>query len=63
LIAPTTAGRGRACILLAPAGRTVVAVDPAEASLDVAKAKDAAAPITWIHGDATAVPCSMLTSR
>jgi SAM-dependent methyltransferase len=49
-------GTGCLALLLAAAGRTVVAVDPAGASLDVAKAKDAAARITWIHGDAAAVP-------
>jgi SAM-dependent methyltransferase len=32
----------------------VVAVDPAAASLDVARAKDGSAAVTWIHGDATA---------
>jgi SAM-dependent methyltransferase len=49
-------GTGCLALLLAAAGRTVVAVDPAEASLEVAQAKDAAARITWIHGDAAAVP-------
>jgi ubiquinone/menaquinone biosynthesis C-methylase UbiE len=49
-------GTGCLALLLAAAGRTVVAVDPAEASLDVAKAKDAAAQITWIDGDAAAMP-------
>ena len=39
--------------LLAEDGRTVIGVDPAEASLEVAKAKDRAGSITWIHGDAT----------
>jgi SAM-dependent methyltransferase len=49
-------GTGCLALLLAEAGRTVVAVDPAEASLDVAKAKGAAARITWIHADAAAMP-------
>jgi SAM-dependent methyltransferase len=49
-------GTGCLALLLAAAGRSVVAVDPAGASLDVAKAKDAAARITWIHGAAAAVP-------
>ncbi len=31
-------------------------VDPAEASLEVAKSKDGAGRITWVHGDATTVP-------
>jgi SAM-dependent methyltransferase len=48
-------GTGCLAVLLAGSGRTVVGVDPAEASLEVAKAKDAAARVTWVHGDATAV--------
>jgi SAM-dependent methyltransferase len=31
-------------------------VDPAEASLEVATAKDANGRITWVHGDVTTVP-------
>jgi SAM-dependent methyltransferase len=49
-------GTGSLAVLLAAAGRTVVAVDPAEASLTIAKAKDGAAKVRWIHGDATALP-------
>jgi SAM-dependent methyltransferase len=51
-------GCGTGCLaaLLAQSGRTVVGVDPAEASLEVAKAKDATARITWVHGDATTAP-------
>jgi SAM-dependent methyltransferase len=49
-------GTGCLAVLLAQHGRTVVGVDPAEASLDVAKSKDATAHITWLHGDATTVP-------
>lgn len=49
-------GTGNLALLLAGAGRTVVAVDPAEASLEVARAKPGAAKVTWIHGDATALP-------
>ena len=33
-------------------GRTVVGVDPAAASLDVARSKDENGAVTWIHGDA-----------
>lgn len=51
-------GTGCLALLLAAAGRRVVALDPAAGSLDVAKAKDASAQITWIQGDATAVPRS-----
>jgi SAM-dependent methyltransferase len=49
-------GTGCLAVLLAEGGRTVVGVDPAEASLEVAKSKDRAARITWVHGDATTVP-------
>jgi SAM-dependent methyltransferase len=49
-------GTGSLAIALARAGRTVVAVDPAAASLDVARAKDKDASVTWMHGDATAAP-------
>lgn len=49
-------GTGSLAVLLAAAGRTVVAVDPAEASLTIAKAKDGAAEVRWIHGDATVLP-------
>jgi SAM-dependent methyltransferase len=49
-------GTGCLAVLLAESGRTVVGVDPAEASLEVARAKDATGRITWVHGDATTVP-------
>lgn len=49
-------GTGSLAVLLASGGRTVVAVDPAEASLEIAKSKDGAANVRWIHGDATALP-------
>ena len=49
-------GTGCLAILLADSGRTVVGVDPAEASLDVAKSKDRAGRVTWVHGDATTAP-------
>jgi SAM-dependent methyltransferase len=49
-------GTGSLAILLARTGHTVLGLDPAEASLDVAKSKDHAARVTWIHGNATAVP-------
>ena len=48
-------GTGCLAILLADRGRTVIGVDPAEASLEVAKAKDRTGRITWVHGDATTV--------
>jgi len=49
-------GTGSLAVLLAETGRTVVGVDPAEASLEIARSKDSTARITWIHGDATTVP-------
>ena len=49
-------GTGCLAILLAGTGRTVVGVDPAAASIEVAGSKDGSAAITWIRGDAAAVP-------
>ncbi|MGP3955888.1 class I SAM-dependent methyltransferase [Nonomuraea sp. 3N208] len=49
-------GTGSLAVLLAGTGRTVVGVDPAEASLQVARSKDEAGTVTWVHGDATTVP-------
>ncbi|MER6170755.1 class I SAM-dependent methyltransferase [Streptosporangium sp. NPDC001681] len=49
-------GTGCLAILLADSGRTVVGVDPAEASLEVARSKDPSGRISWVHGDATTVP-------
>lgn len=51
-------GTGSLAIALAGAGHTVVAIDPAAASLDVARAKDGSANVTWIHGDAAAAPAA-----
>ena len=49
-------GTGCLAIMLADRGRTVVGVDPAEASLEVARSKDRSGRITWVHGDATRLP-------
>lgn len=49
-------GTGSLAIMLADSGRTVVGVDPAAASLDVAQEKDPARRITWVQGDATGAP-------
>ena len=49
-------GTGCLAVLLADSGRVVVGVDPAEASLEIAKSKDRTGRITWIHGDAASVP-------
>lgn len=49
-------GTGSLAVLLAAGRRTVVAVDPAAASLEIAKSKDGAANVRWMLGDATALP-------
>ncbi len=49
-------GTGTLLCLLADKGYKLVGVDPAAASLDVAKRKDGADKIKWILGDAAAVP-------
>jgi len=49
-------GTGCFALLLAAAGLEVIAVDPARASLDVARAKPGADRVDWIHGDATTLP-------
>lgn len=49
-------GTGTFALLLADRGLQVFGVDPARASLDVARAKPGAELVTWIHGDASAIP-------
>lgn len=49
-------GTGSLALLLAGSGYEVVGVDPAKASLEVAKLKDQSGRIRWIHGDATTLP-------
>ncbi|UUU33165.1 class I SAM-dependent methyltransferase [Streptomyces sp. CA-210063] len=49
-------GTGVFALLLAERGVEVVGLDPAGASLDVARAKPGADGVRWIHGDATALP-------
>ncbi|RIJ70629.1 class I SAM-dependent methyltransferase [Nakamurella silvestris] len=46
-------GTGVLAVFLAQRGITVTAVDPALASLDVARAKPGADQVNWVHGDAT----------
>lgn len=48
-------GTGCLAVRLAEAGLDVVGVDPAEASVDVARAKPYADRVTWVDGDATAL--------
>lgn len=49
-------GTGTFATLLAGHGYQVTGVDPAAASLDVARGKPDAEAVTWLHGDATALP-------
>src|SRR5271157_4858988 len=49
-------GTGTFACLLAGRGVEVIAVDPAAASLDVARRKPAADRVRWLHGDATTLP-------
>jgi SAM-dependent methyltransferase len=49
-------GTGTFACLLARSGLTVTAVDPAEASLEIARAKLGADRVRWLHGDATDLP-------
>ena len=49
-------GTGTFALILAERGLDVIAVDPAGASLAVARAKPGAERVRWIHGDATALP-------
>lgn len=53
-------GTGVFALLLAERGVDVVGVDPAGASLDVARAKPGAERVRWIHGDASAIPDDVL---
>jgi SAM-dependent methyltransferase len=49
-------GTGTFACMLAARGLEVIGVDPASASLDVARAKPGAAAVRWLHGDATSLP-------
>lgn len=49
-------GTGTLALRLAQTGRAVTAVDPAAASLAVARAKPGADRVRWIEGDATTLP-------
>jgi SAM-dependent methyltransferase len=52
-------GTGTFALLLADRGVRVIGVDPDGASLDVARAKPGAERVTWIHGDASAIPAGL----
>jgi SAM-dependent methyltransferase len=49
-------GTGDFACLLAARGIAVTGIDPALASLDVARAKPGADRVRWLHGDAAALP-------
>lgn len=49
-------GTGTLACLLAGRGLEVTGVDPAEASLDIARRKPHASGVRWIEGDATTCP-------
>lgn len=49
-------GTGVFALLLADRGIDVIGIDPAEASVDVARAKPGSERVRWLHGDATALP-------
>ena len=49
-------GTGTFACMLAGHGLQVIGVDPAAASLDVARAKPGAEAVRWVHGDATTLP-------
>jgi len=48
-------GTGSLAVRLAELGFSVTGVDPAGASLDVARARPNAELVTWVHGDATSL--------
>lgn len=49
-------GTGVFALLLADRGIEVVGVDPAQASVEVARSKPGSARVRWVCGDATALP-------
>ena len=49
-------GTGMFACMLAGRGIAVVGVDPAWASLQIARAKPGAGAVRWLHGDATTLP-------
>ncbi len=49
-------GTGSFALMLAERGVEIVGVDPAGASLVVARGTPGAGSVRWVHGDATAVP-------
>ena len=56
LVLDVGCGTGTFALMLAERGVGVVGLDPAAASLDVARGKPGAGSVRWVHGDATAFP-------
>ncbi len=56
LVLDVGCGTGTLALLMAGRGVEVVGVDPALASLEVARGKPGAERVRWIHGDAAALP-------
>lgn len=52
-------GTGTFCCVLACLGYAVTGLDPALASLDIARSKPYADRVTWVHGDVSALPASL----
>jgi SAM-dependent methyltransferase len=52
-------GTGNWACMLAQRGFEVVGLDPAAASLEVARAKPGAQRVRWIHGDVTSLPAAL----
>jgi len=55
-------GTGTLACRLAGAGLDVVGVDPARASLNLAKSKDHTGNVRWLHGDAVAAATELATT-
>lgn len=49
-------GTGTFACMLAAAGKRVIGIDPAAASLDVARRKPAGGRVRWLEGEATGLP-------
>ncbi len=56
LVLDAGCGTGCLAVRLAQVGVTVVAADPAAASLEIARSKDPAGMVTWIQAGAASVP-------
>ena len=56
LVLDVGCGTGELACLLARDGVEVIGVDPAATSLEVARGKEFAERVRWIHGDATTLP-------